>query len=452
MGFVDEVTAEVGAANVVTDPDVIAAHAHDRTALIGAGTAQALVRARTTEHVQATLRLATQHRVPVVTRGAGTGLSGASNATDGCIILSTAAMDQILDIDVAARTVRTQPGILNAQLAAEVAKHGLWYPPDPASREICSIGGNIATNAGGSCCLKYGVTTEYVAALTVVLADGTLMRTGAPTRKNVAGLDLTRLLVGSEGTLAVTVEATLRLRPAPRAATTLVGFFPTAADAGQAVVAMGAVADLSLVELMDRTTVLAVEKMTRMGLDTDAGTMLLCQSDSGQSSDIERAAEAALAAGASDVLTTDDPEEGEGLLAARRAAVPAMEKLDGAALLDDVGVPVPRVPQLITDIEAIAQRLGVTVGTFGHAGDGNLHPMIVYTPGNAASEELAMVAFGQIVEAAIALGGTVSGEHGIGTVKLSHLDGMIDPAARMMMHRIKAAFDPLGILNPGKSY
>jgi D-lactate dehydrogenase (cytochrome)/glycolate oxidase len=446
----DELARRLGADRVVVDHDVLEGLRHDEAGLTPAGVPLAAVRARTVDDVVATLRIASAHAVPVVTRGAGTGLSGGANALDGCVILSTAAMDQILSIDEHQRTATVQCGVLNGDLAAAAAARGLWYPPDPASRAISTIGGNIATNAGGSCCLKYGVTGDHVAGLTAVLADGEIIRTGAVTRKNVAGLDLTRLLVGSEGTLAVIVEAIVRLRPAARPPATLVALFDTTSAAGDAVVGSMRVADPSLVELMDRTTIGAVEAMTHMGLDTDAGALLLVQTDGPASADeILACADACTAAGATYVAPTFDPDEGELLLAARRAAFPALQRL-GPTLLDDVAVPVPAIPTMIDRVEQIARQHGVVIGTFGHAGDGNLHPTIVFDPTDDESEAAARQAFDAIVTAAMALGGTITGEHGVGRLKQPYLRTMVGGVEHDLMARIKQAFDPAGILNPGR--
>jgi len=436
---------------VETDPEILSAFSRDQAPLAPAGTASALVRARSVADVVGTLRFADAGRIPVVTRAAGTGLAGGANASDGCILLSVAGLNQILRIDPATRTAVVEPGVLNGVLAAEVAAQGLYYAPDPASRNISTIGGNIATNAGGACCLKYGVTGDHVAALKVALPDGTILRTGSLAAKNVAGLYLTRLLVGSEGTLGVIVEATVRLLRAPRPASTLLAFFETLDSAAEAIVAMDAGADLSLLEVMDRTTVAAVEAMTHMDLDTTAAALILVQSDAADAREtIAACAELAHQHRAGHVLQTDDPAEGQLLLAARRAALPALERL-GATLLDDVAVPQPALPEMIRRIERIADQQGLVIGTFGHAGDGNLHPTIVFQPSDPASRVRAFAAFDAILRAGVELGGTISGEHGIGSLKRDFLGLMLDPAERALLGRIKAAFDPHGILNPGKA-
>jgi len=452
LGWTEALAALLAPCPVVTDPDILLTFARDQAALVPAGRAAALVRVRSIDDVVAVLRFANTHRIPVVPRSAGTGLSGGANAIDGCIMLSLAGLDRILDIDPTTRLAVVEAGVLNGTLAAAAAARGLYYAPDPSSRAISTIGGNIATNAGGPCCLKYGVTGDHVAAMRAVLADGSVIQTGCLTPKNVAGLDLNRLLVGSEGTLAVVVEATLRLRTPPLPASTLVAFFPSLQAAGAAIVAMLDRADLSLVEIMDRTTLVAVESMTRMELDTDAAALVVVQSDAvGADQTIARCEVLCREHEARDVVITHDPDEGEMLLAARRMALPALERL-GTTLLDDVAVPRPKIPALLALTEAAATRHGVVIGTFGHAGDGNLHPTIVFDGTDSASRAAAFAAFEDIVHGAVALGGTITGEHGVGMLKRDYLPTMLGAAERALMHRIKAAFDPHGILNPGKAY
>jgi glycolate oxidase len=452
LGWPSELRALLGDEVVQTDPDILASFARDQAPLAPAGAPSALVRARNAEHVVATLKFANERNVPVVPRAAGTGLAGGANAVDGCIVLSVSALDSIVRIDAGARLAVVQPGVLNGTLAAEAAAHGLYYAPDPASRDISTIGGNIATNAGGSCCLQYGVTGDHVAALEVVLADGTRIRTGALTAKNVAGLDLTRLLVGSEGTLGVIVEATVRLLRKPRSPSTLVAFFATLDDAARAIVAMDAAGDLSLLEVMDQVTVKAVEALTHMDLDASAAAMVLVQSDASTARETIAGCDAICREhGATSVLCTDDAEEGGLLLRARRMALPALERM-GTTLLDDVAVPKRAIPTMIATIREVAERHALVIGTFGHAGDGNLHPTIVFERADAASTARAYAAFDEIVRAALALGGTITGEHGVGTLKRDYVTRMVGGAEQALMRRVKASFDPKGILNPGKGY
>jgi glycolate oxidase len=344
-------------------------HAHDPRA----GIPLAVVRAECTEHVQSALRWATRHGVPVVPRGAGTGLSGGSSAVDGCLVVSLERMREIT-VDSATRTVVTQPGTLNSEVKAAAAAHGLWYPPDPSSFEICSIGGNVATNAGGLCCVKYGVTSDYVLGLQVVLADGTAVRLGGPRLKDAAGLSLAKLFVGSEGTLGIVTEATLRLLPPQPPRSTLMATFDTSADATGAIMAITTTARPSLLEYMDRVAVNAVEDMRHIGLDRGAEAVVLAAADS-HGGELDAMIAACQDNKASEVLFTADEAVAESLIIARRLAIPAVEKL-GRLLLEDVGVPVPQLPALVDGIAAIAGQRGITIALIAHAGDGNTHPLI----------------------------------------------------------------------------
>jgi glycolate oxidase len=452
MSFLDDVHGALGSDAVVSDPDVLVSYRRDRAGFVPDGAPLAAVFPRSTDEVAELVRIAGRHRVPIVPRGAGTGLAGGANAVDGGVVLSLTRMDAIVGIDPDELTARVQPGVLNATLSHAVHDLGLWYPPDPASWEISTIGGNLATNAGGLCCVKYGVTRDAVLGLEVVLADGTVTRVGRGTVKGVAGYDLVGLLVGSEGTLGIITEATLRLRPAPPPATTAVATFPSLPQAGDAIAEIVRTTSPSLLELLDTTTIRAIERWKRMDLDQDAAALLVARSDLPGAQGAEEIAaieRACHAAGADLVVTTTDPDEGELLLAARRLAYPALEQL-GTTLLDDVAVPRAQVTRMVEEVAAIADRHGVVIGTFGHAGDGNLHPTLVYDATDPAAVDAVTAAFHDLVVAALALGGTVTGEHGVGLLKRDHLAEELDPAALRLHHAIKAAFDPHGLLNPGK--
>ncbi|WAM19405.1 FAD-binding oxidoreductase [Rhodococcus sp. JS3073] len=447
---VAELTVLLGEA-VVDDPDRLIAYRRDQSLLTPVGEPLALVRARTVADVATTLKTAHRYGIPVVTRGAGTGLAGGANALDGCIVLSTEKLNRILEIDERSRTATVEAGVINGDLAAAVAGHGLWYVPDPGSRAISTIGGNLATNAGGACCAKYGVTSDHVARITAVLADGRIIHTGSATRKNVAGLNLTQLLVGSEGTLAVIVEATMRLRTKPSKTATVVAAFADPVHAVNAVMAIQTVADPCLVELMDRTTITAVNDMTHMGLDESAGALLLVQCDGdGAVTEADRCATACRNAAATEIYETTDPAESDGLIQARRVALTALERR-GSTLLDDLAVPVPRLPEMLNAITAIADRHQLLIGTFGHAADGNLHPTIVFDAADADMTARAHRAFDDLVAQCLALGGSITGEHGIGVLKRPYLEAMIGPTERELMAGVKAVFDPAGILNPGRA-
>lgn len=446
----DELISQLPAGAVLTDPDRVDAYRRDRAESRDAGVPLAVVRATSTADVQAVIRFAAATSTPVVPRGAGTGLSGGATAVDGGIVLSLDAM-RTISIDPITRTATVQPGALNTEVKAAALAHGLWYPPDPSSYEICSIGGNVATNAGGLCCVKYGVTTDYVLGMTVVLADGRAVALGGPRLKDVAGLSLTKLFVGSEGTLGVITEVQLRLIPAQRRATTLVALFPALEQATDAVLAITRTMRPSMLEFMDRTTIGAVEDHLRMGLDRTAAAMLIVQSDEPAehaSDEIQRISQLCTDHAASECYATIDPDEGEAFIVARRQAIPAVEKL-GPLLLEDVGVPIPRLGDLVTGIEAIGRNRGVTVAVVAHAGDGNTHPLIVLDPTDTAQQDRAHTAYGEIMELAIRLGGTITGEHGVGRLKRPWLGEYLGPDVLELNERIKHALDPQGIMNPG---
>jgi glycolate oxidase len=446
----DDLIAALPEGAVITDRDLVASYRQDWARDPNAGWPRAVVRATCTEDVQAVLRWASANNVPVVPRGAGSGLSGGSTAVEGGIVLCLERMREIR-IDPVSRVAITQPGLLNVEVKKAAAEHGLWYPPDPSSFEMCSIGGNAATNAGGLCCVKYGVTTDYVLGMQVVLADGTVLRLGGPRLKDVAGLSLTKLFVGSEGLLGVITELTLRLVPAQPPASTLVAVFPSIEASADAVLAITTKLRPSMLELMDRTSINAVEDYTSMGLDRTAEALLIARSDapgSAAAQEIEIMEHACRAHGAAEVFTTSDPDEGEAFAAARRAAFPALEKL-GSLLLEDVGVALPALPALVRGIEKIAVRNEVVIAVVAHAGDGNTHPLVVYNAADPDETKRAYVAFGEVMDLALEFGGTITGEHGVGRLKKDWLPAYLGEDVMALTRRIKDALDPQGILNPG---
>lgn len=448
--LVDDLVAALPPDAVIADEHSMAAYRWDRANDPLAGMPLVVVRATSTEDVQVVVRLAAAANTPIVPRGAGSGLSGGSTAIDGGIVLSMERMRRV-EVDPVTRTVVTQPGAFNAEVKAAAAEHGLWYPPDPSSFEFCSIGGNVATNAGGLCCVKYGVTTDYVLGLTVVLADGRAVRLGGPRLKDVAGLSLTKLFVGSEGTLGIITEVVLRLIPAQRQPTTLVATFDTLEGATQAVLGITRTMRPSMLEFMDRASINAVEDVTRMGLDRSAAAMLIVQSDepAGHAGAEIAEVEAICARnGASECYATDDPDEGEAFVVARRMAIPAVEK-KGTVLLEDVGVPLPQLGTLVLGIEEIGRRRDVTIAVIAHAGDGNTHPLLVFDPMDTAQKARAEIAYGEVMDLAMSLGGTITGEHGVGRLKRDWLPAYLGPDVLELNHRIKAALDPAGIFNPG---
>ncbi|MGW7679172.1 FAD-binding oxidoreductase [Kribbella sp. NPDC054772] len=444
--------SDLGDAAVVDDPDVLDSHRNDHATFCTAGRPRVLVRPSSTAEVQAVMRAASEFRVPVVTQGARTGLSGAANAVDGCVLLSTSRLARILEVSVEDQVAVVQPGVVNAELSRAVLDQGLFYPPDPSSWEMSTIGGNIATNAGGLCCVKYGVTSDFVRGLEVVLASGEVVRTGRRAAKGVAGYDLTRLIVGSEGTLGVVTEATLALRPAPEAALTAAATFLSIEDgiaAAAAVMASGL--RPSLLEFLDKPTVQAIQNYRDMGLPAEAAAMLIAQSDRGPraAADVARIAEICTAHGAVDVAEASDAEESRMLLEARRLVNPALEPL-GVTLIDDVSVPRSQLVALVRGVAEIGAKYQVLICCPGHVGDGNMHPTVVFDRNDAAAEVRALEAFSAVMELGLRLGGTITGEHGIGTLKARWLETELGPVGLELHRRIKQAFDPDNLLNPGK--
>ena len=453
MPQIQELIDAIGEGNVVTNSATIDNYRWDRANDPNAGTPIAVVRATCSEDVQATLRFADFHAMPVVPRGAGSGLSGGSSAVDGGIILSMEKM-RAIDVDPLTRTAVVQPGAFNAEVKAAAAEHGLWYPPDPSSFEFCSIGGNIATNAGGLCCVKYGVTADYVLGMRVVLADGREVELGGSRLKDVAGLNLTQLFVGSEGTLGVITEVTLRLVPAQRPATTLVATFSSLDDSTSSVLAIASTMRPSMLEFMDNPTINAVEDATGMGLDREAAAMLIIQSDEPAefaAQEIDQIEALCQQHNATEVFATSDPEEAEAIIAARRMAIPAVEQ-KGTLLLEDVGVPLPRLGDLVRGIEKIAQDRNVVIAVIAHAGDGNTHPLLVFDPTDEEQKQRAHHAYGDVMDLAVRLGGTITGEHGVGRLKRPWLVKSIGHDALELNYRVKKALDPKNILNPGAIY
>lgn len=456
--LVESLRDVVGAANVAVDPDITNAYSRDMMPLAPAGTPLAVVFPTDTAQVAAVVRACAAAGVPIVPRGAGSGLTGAANGVDGAVSVVLTKMNRILEIDEGNRLAVVQPGVVNLAFRTEVESRGLFYAPDPSSYDWCTLGGNLSTNAGGLCCVKYGVTTDAVLGLEVVLASGEVLRTGRRTVKGVAGYDLTRLIVGSEGTLGIITEATLALRPKPAAPCTMVAAFASTEDAGSAV--SGAIrAGLvpSLLEIMDRTCIRAVEAHTGSSILGDGETpaaILIGQSDSGGAvgrGEMDHLERVCVDAGAVFSYVTDDLEEGRMLLQARRAVLTSLEVL-GTWLTDDVSVPRTEMAALIAACEEIAADVGLTIGVVGHAGDGNMHPTIVFDSADDAQRAAAQDAFGRILDAGRALGGTVTGEHGIGRVKQGFLEREIGPVALGVHRALKRALDPTGLFNPGSMF
>jgi glycolate oxidase len=449
----DELRRIVGAEHVLVSDGEVEPYSRDATPLFRARPGAVVLPAATRE-VAAVLRLASAHGIPVTPRGAGSNLAAATIPEHGGIVLVLTRMNAVKEITGDELLAVVEAGVTTAELADACAARGLLYAPDPGSRTVSTVAGNVAMCAGGLRGLKYGVTRNYVLGLEVVLPTGEVIRTGGRLWKDVAGYDLTRLLTGSEGTLGVITEVTVALLPMPALARTGVAYFSSLADAGRAVA--GVIHDglvPATLEFLDNRCINAVEDFARLGLDREAGALLLF-GDDGTPEAVERSL-ALMAAtcervGARGITLSRDVAESEALLTARRCSLPALARLAPVTMLEDATVPRPRLAEMVDRIDAICARHEVVVATFGHAGDGNLHPTIVFDPADGDARHRAEAAFGEVFDAAIALGGTITGEHGVGAAKRPYLERRLGADQMALLRRLKAAFDPVGILNPGK--
>lgn len=442
----------LGPSKVITSADGCLAYAADESDQAPVAP-DAVVLASSADDIARALAAASEAEVPVVPRAAGSGKSGGAVPVAGGVVIATLGMNAIKEISREEQVAVVEPGVILADLHAAVEAEGLFYPPDPNSLKVCALGGNIAENAGGPRAFKYGVTREYVLGLDAILVDGTRIRAGRRTVKGVTGYDVTALLVGSEGTLAVTTEATLRLIPRPPSVTTLLGLFPDVRASGRAVSAMiAAGATPRCIELLDRWTLEAV-RARGVGIDARAGAMLLLEVD-GEPADCEAQAErigqVCADAGAFDVLAAQDAAQRDRLWEARRQLSPATKAMARWKISEDVVVPRDRIPALLEEVDAIGEATGIKMLTYGHAGDGNLHVNLLWDDpalGRRVDEALA-----RLFQAVVGMRGTLSGEHGIGTSKADFLELEQGPALIDLQRRIKAAFDPKGLLNPHKIF
>ena len=433
-------------ASLITDSEITLSYSRDQAPFAPHEAAAIVLLAKSTEEVAKAVAYANAHNIPVVPRGAGSGLSGGANADSSSLVISLEKMNKIIELDTTNLIARVEAGVINLDLDKAAEEHGLAYLPDPASRDWSTIGGNAATNAGGMCCVKYGVTSAHVRALTVVMADGQIIELGSATKKAVTTLDLTRLMIGSEGTLGIITEIVVGLVVRPQTPATIIATFPSIKNAAAAAAALLRFKP-SMLEIIDQTTLKAVEAWHPLGFEV-AGSVLLMQLDEDQ----ERADEVLDLCQSFEMIdgaATSEAADAVEFIRVRKLAYPALERL-GATLLDDVAVPISKIAELVERVEGLADKYNLTIGIFGHAGDGNMHPTIVHDHGDLDAQKRAIAAFGEIVEIAQSLGGTASGEHGIGSIKQGFAAQELSPAVIELQRSIKKAFDPKGILNPGK--
>jgi glycolate oxidase len=443
----------IGPKAVKTEKEDLASYAFDATPDMPTALPDVVVFPESSDHVQAIVAIANRHRVPVYTRGSGTNLSGGTIPLKNGIVMVMLKMNKILEIDVENLTATCEPGVIIADLNAAVGEYGLMYPPDPGSVDTATMGGSVAECSGGLRGLKYGVTKHYIMGLDVILANGKMMTCGGKTVKNVSGYDMVKLFVGAEGTLGVVTRIVCKLIPTPEARKTATATFASIDDAANAVAGIikSKVIPATL-EIMDRVTIQTVENYLHLGLPTEAEAILVIEVD-GLPEVVEREAEAVVKvckANHGDVIIAANDKERDGLLAARRAALPALAQLSPTTVLEDATVPRSKVPEMIHAIRTIADKYDLSIGTFGHAGDGNLHPTIVTDETN--TEEMARVhqAVDDIFAAAVEMGGTLSGEHGIGIAKQKYLTREFGEAGLEALKAVKRALDPDNLLNPGK--
>jgi glycolate oxidase len=447
-----ELQAIVGKQWASNEPEDLICYGFDAT--FKEAMPDAVVSPAATEEVSRVMRVACREGIPVVARGLGSGLAGGTIPIRGGIVLNMTRMNRIVEIDRINMVAVVQAGVVTSDLQAEVAKQGLYYPPDPSSQRHSSIGGNIACNAGGPHCLKYGVTADYVMGLEVVLADGQILRTGGKTIKHAVGYHLAHLFIGSEGTLGIITEATLKLIPPPKATCTAMAVFPRLIDASVAVTKIleAGIVPVAM-EIMDDTTIATVEAHKKMGLPLDVEAILVLETDGDPElaqRDIEEIGHICWQHGAREVRVAADAKEGAALMAARKSVSPSLARRRPNKLGEDITVPRSAIPEAVARIKEVAQQYGLPIPIFGHIGDGNLHPNILFD--RRDPEEFARVekAAQALFEIALSLGGVLSGEHGVGMLKRDFAEQNLGPVAITLMRALKRTLDPKGIMNPGK--
>ena len=455
LAFLARLRAIVGDAHVLTSPEDTIPYGFDGTAALK-GPVGVVVLPGSTAEVSAVVKLANELNITIVTRGSGTGLSGGSVPSEGCLVLCLTRLDQILSVDAANLTVRAQCGAITAAIDAAANKHGLFYPPDPGSMKISTIGGNVAENSGGLRGLKYGVTRDYVMGLEVVLPDGRIAHFGNACVKDVAGYSMKDLFIGSEGTLGIITEVLLKILPRPAARRTMLASYDRMEDAAQTVSDIIAAKIIPCtLEFLDRMTIGCVEDYAKIGLPRDCEALLLMETDGHPAAVAEEAEQMlalARARGARDVRVARDEAEALQLASARRSAFSALARVRPTTILEDVTVPRDKLAEMVSFVAEVAKKHNLLVGTFGHMGDGNLHPTFLTDERN--TEEMARVheALEDIVTKTLALGGTITGEHGVGLAKKAWLRRQVGENSHDLMREIKRAWDPRNLLNPGKIF
>ena len=452
---VEQLIRIVGKDSVLDSPEELVAYSYDGT--FEEHRPDVVVIPRTSEQVCQVVAFAASERLPIVTRGMGSGLAAASIPFNGGIALAMTRMNHLLEIDEQNAIAHVEAGIVTADLQAEVEKRGLFYPPDPSSIRHSTIGGNIACNAGGPRCLKYGVTGDYVLGLTVVLADGRVLRTGGRVIKDVVGYDLTALFTGSEGTLGVITEALLKLVAKPRFTRTALIEFDALGDASRSVNAILSAGIVpATLELMDETAIACVEEAIHLGLPLDVEAILLAETDGSDEAmvlrEIEAVARISRESGARQVKLAKDEDERAGLWKARRSVSPSLARKAPNKLGEDITVPRSAIPEAVRRIKAISAEYGLPIVVFGHAGDGNLHPNILFDKRDPKQWAKIEPMVSQVFKTALELGGTLSGEHGVGVLKRPYITRALGPVSIEIQRHIKQVLDPLNILNPGKIF
>jgi glycolate oxidase len=454
--FFDQLVEVVGKNHVLHTREDLAVYSYDGT--FAEGIPDVVVLPASTEEVSQVVKLAAKSHIPIVPRGMGSGLAaGSIPLNNGGMVISLTRMNHILEIDTQNALVHTEAGVVTADLQTAVEKLGFFYPPDPSSIRHSTIGGNIACNAGGPRCLKYGVTGDYVLGLTVVLADGQILKTGGKPIKDVTGYDLKKLFTGSEGTLGLITEALLRLVARPRYARTALAEFASLNDASRTVnaILMAGILPASL-ELMDQTAIACIEEAMHLGLNTNVEASLIIETDGSDeqaiTSEIEACAKICRETGAQTVKMAQNESERASLWKARRSMAPSLARKAPNKLGEDITVPRSAIPEVVQRLREISARHGLPIVIFGHAGDGNLHPNILFDKRQPEQWQKAEKMVAEIFDAALSVGGTLSGEHGVGVLKRPYLERALGPVSIEMQRRIKQALDPLNILNPGKIF